>query len=92
MKVKKMTFKQWLKQYQGELMSRTGLELNDCVEPDKLKEFHKEGSTPQEIVTWWIEKQDLTDFQTADWENDTYNLFRKKAMDLFGYSSPPRTY
>lgn len=86
----KPSFETWMQQYRGELLSRTGLEEEDAAGEQLLKSFFEEGSTPQEVVDWWIDKYDLTDFYTEYGENRTYNAFRAKAQERFGYAGKPR--
>lgn len=87
-----MTFKKWQKQFYGELLSRTGLEPNDSFDESQLKQFHKEGMTPEEVVDLQIEKHYLTDLRSEAYETDTYNRFRKQALERYGYAPPARSY
>jgi len=66
-------------------MSRTGLEQGDISSEEQMKQFYKDQATPQEIVDWWIDKYDLTDYQSAPWERRSYELLCLKAKQQFGY-------
>jgi hypothetical protein len=88
----KLNNNQWLNRYRGELLSRTGLEQNDTFEDDELLLFKKDGKTPEEVVDMVVDKRELMDFKHEPWEADTYNRFRKQALERFGYAPSARSY
>ena len=85
-----MDWEQWLKQYQGELLSRTGLSLNDGPMESTLRSCFDNEETASEVVSWVVDKYCLDDLQVEAWEKDTYNRFRQEAITQFGYAPPAR--
>lgn len=87
-----MKWEKWLKQYQGELLSRTGLSIDDGPMESTLRSFYDNEETPSEAVSWVIDKYGLDDLQVEAWEKDTYNRFREEAIIAFGYAPPARRF
>jgi len=58
-----MDWEQWLKQYQGELLSRTGLSLNDGPMESTLRSRYDNEETASEVVWWVINKYCQDDLQ-----------------------------
>jgi hypothetical protein len=82
----------WVQQYQGELLSRTGLSLEDGPMESTLRSFFDNEETPSEAVSWVIDKHDLDDLRVEAYERDTYNRFREEALARFGYAPPARRF
>lgn len=61
-----MDWDQWLQQYQGELLSRTGLSIEDGPMESTLRSCFDDEETVDEVVSWVINKYGLKEVRGLD--------------------------